>query len=74
MQQCQLIFTQFLLPCFDPNEWCMKNGLHSGGLNPRPLVMSYLPKQLDLLLALYNNTCYCFSKQKLDQIDGKLLT
>ena len=22
---------------FDPNEWCLKNGLHSGGLNPGPL-------------------------------------
>ncbi len=22
---------------FDPNEWCLKNGLFSGGLNPRPL-------------------------------------
>jgi len=30
----RLISTQFLLPYF---EWCMKNGLHSGGLNPRPL-------------------------------------
>ncbi len=33
----QLISTQFLLPCIDPNEWCIKNGLRSGGLNPRPL-------------------------------------
>ncbi len=24
-------------PWFDPKEWCMKNGLHSGGLNPGPL-------------------------------------
>jgi hypothetical protein len=22
---------------FEPNEWCLKNGLHSGGLNPGPL-------------------------------------
>jgi hypothetical protein len=27
----KLISTQFLLPCFKQNEWCMKNGLHSGG-------------------------------------------
>jgi hypothetical protein len=33
----RLISTQYLLPCFDPNEWCMKNGLHSGGLNSQPL-------------------------------------
>jgi hypothetical protein len=26
-----------LLQVFDPNEWCLKNGLLSGGLNPRPL-------------------------------------
>ncbi len=37
----RLISTQFLLPCFDPNEWCMKNGLHSGGLNPRPVLVSF---------------------------------
>jgi hypothetical protein len=22
---------------FDPNEWCLMNGLLSGGLNPQPL-------------------------------------
>jgi hypothetical protein len=26
-----------LFPWFDPNEWCMKNGLLSRGLNPGPL-------------------------------------
>jgi len=26
-----------LLQAIDPNEWCLKNGLLSGGLNPRPL-------------------------------------
>jgi hypothetical protein len=36
MQQCQVnISTLFLLQAFfDPNEWCLKNGLLSGGLNP----------------------------------------
>ncbi len=29
-------FSQFFVPSFDPNEWCLKNGLHSGGLNPGP--------------------------------------
>ncbi len=24
-------------PSFDPNEWCLKNGLYSGSLNPGPL-------------------------------------
>ncbi len=26
-----------MLQAFDPNEWCLKNGLLSGGLNPWPL-------------------------------------
>ena len=26
-----------MLQAFDPNEWCLKNGLLGGGLNPRPL-------------------------------------
>ena len=26
-----------IVPSFDPNEWCLKNGLHSWGLNPGPL-------------------------------------
>ncbi len=33
----RLISTQFLLQAFDPNEWCLKNGLFNGGLNPQPL-------------------------------------
>jgi hypothetical protein len=37
MQQCQSrVFPQFLLDSFDPNEWCLKNGPHSWGLNPGP--------------------------------------
>jgi hypothetical protein len=30
----RLISTQFLLQAFDPNEWCLKNGLLSGGFEP----------------------------------------
>ena len=42
MQQCQVrVFPQFFVPSFDPNEWCLKNGLHSGGLNPGPLGREY---------------------------------
>jgi hypothetical protein len=38
MQQCQVrVFPQIFVPSFDPNEWCLKNGLRSGGLNPGPL-------------------------------------
>jgi hypothetical protein len=37
MQQCQVNFHLIFAPGFDPDEWCLKNGLLSGGLNPRPL-------------------------------------
>jgi hypothetical protein len=30
-------FSTIFVPSFDPNEWCLKNGLHSGALNPGPL-------------------------------------
>jgi hypothetical protein len=33
----RLEFSTIFVPSFDPNEWCLKNGLHSGGLNLRPL-------------------------------------
>jgi hypothetical protein len=35
MQQCQVRVFHNL--SFYPNEWCLKNGLHSGGVNPGPL-------------------------------------
>ncbi len=39
----RLEFSTIFVPSFDPNEWCLKNGLHSGGLNPGPLSLSLLP-------------------------------
>jgi hypothetical protein len=33
----RLEFSTIIVPSFDPNEWCLKNGLNSGGLNPGPL-------------------------------------
>jgi hypothetical protein len=33
----RLEFSTIFVPSFDPNEWCLKNGLHSGGLNSGPL-------------------------------------
>jgi hypothetical protein len=33
----RLEFSTIFVPSFDPNKWCLKNGLHSGGLNPGPL-------------------------------------
>ncbi len=31
----RLEFFHIFVPSFDPNEWCLKNGLHSGGLTSR---------------------------------------
>ncbi len=33
----RLEFSTIFVPSCDPNEWCLKNGLHSGGLNSGPL-------------------------------------
>ena len=43
-------FSTIFVPSFDPNEWCLKNGLHSGGLNPGPLSheSSALTTKLDI--------------------------
>jgi hypothetical protein len=30
----RLEFSTIFVPSFDPNEWCLKNGFHSEGLNP----------------------------------------
>jgi hypothetical protein len=54
----RLISNQFLLQVFDPNEWCLKNGLLSGGLNPRPLshessALTTRPGALKLLILVY---------------------
>jgi hypothetical protein len=35
--KARLEFSTIFVPSFDPNEWCLKNGLRSGGLNPGPL-------------------------------------
>ena len=47
----RLEFSTIFVPSIDPNEWCLKNGLHSGGLNPGPLVhkSSALTTRLRLL-------------------------
>ena len=45
----RLEFSTIIVPSFDPNEWCLKNGLHSGGLNPGPLGHESSALPLDLL-------------------------
>jgi hypothetical protein len=34
MQQCQVRVFHNFCSSYDPNEWCLKNGLNSGGLSP----------------------------------------
>jgi hypothetical protein len=42
MQQCKVkVFPQTFVPSFDPNEWCLKNGPHSGGSNSQPFSYEY---------------------------------
>ncbi len=47
--------------CFDPNEWCLKNGLQSGGLNSGPLCheSSALTTRPQLLVLEY-----CYKRKK----------
>ncbi len=74
----RLIFTWFLIQAFDPNEWGLKNGFHSWGLNPGPLghessALTTRPRllaKLKLSLAweeLYiNMSCLYFKVKTLD--------
>jgi len=36
-KNARLEFSTIFISSFDPNEWCLKNGRHGGGLNPGPL-------------------------------------
>jgi hypothetical protein len=54
----RLEFSTIFVPSFDPNEWCLKNGLHSGGLNPRPCpeysAITTRPRLLTILWLSYS--------------------
>jgi hypothetical protein len=56
--------TNFFVPSFDPIEWCLKNGLHSGGSNSQPFSheSSALTTRPRLLAFKINKVCYvqCF--------------
>jgi hypothetical protein len=59
INNARLISNQFLLQVFDPNEWCLKNGLLSGGLSPRPFshessALTTRPQLLALLRPFIN--------------------
>ncbi len=49
MQQCQVNFHLIFAPGFDPNEWCLKNGLLSGGFEPTTFQSSALTTRPRLL-------------------------
>ncbi len=54
----RLEFSTIFVPSIDPNEWCLKNGLHSGGLNPGPLghessALTTRPRLLALMVYFY---------------------
>ncbi len=58
----RLEFSTIFVPSFDPNEWCLKNGLHSGGLNPGPLghessALTTRPRLLTLNWPLLTGGC-----------------
>ncbi len=58
----RLEFSTIFVPSFDPNEWCLKNGLHSVGLNPGPLghESSALTTRPWLLAKVLNNCFFSF--------------
>ena len=58
----RLEFSTIFVPSFDPNEWCLKNGLHSGGLNPGPLGLesSALTTRPRLLALSCDILCYSY--------------
>jgi hypothetical protein len=51
------------VPNFDPNEWCLKNGLRSGCLNPGPLghESSALTTRPRLLASISLSSILCLS-------------
>ncbi len=77
MQQLELEFSTNYIPGFDPNEWCMKNGLHSGGLNPGPLghessVLSTRPWLLGYRLKLMLEITYFINPSLFAILDLRL--
>ncbi len=59
----RLEFSTIFVSSYDPNEWCLKNGLHSGGLSPGPFghESSALTTRPPLLTYFYTVTLYDFT-------------
>jgi hypothetical protein len=60
----RLEFSTIFVTSLDPNEWCLKNCLHSGGLNPGPLghessALTTRPRLLANLLFIYPTLSVC---------------
>ncbi len=52
-------FPTNFVPSFNPIEWCLKNGLHSGGTNPQPFSYEYSALTTrPWLLAIENQTFF----------------
>ncbi len=56
----RLEFSTIFVPSFDPNEWCLKNGLHSGGLNLGPLCHESSALTTRPRLLALANLFFCF--------------
>ncbi len=69
----RLEFSTIFVPSFDPNEWCLKNGLHSGCLNPGPLslessALTTRPRLLALRWLCLINSYFDFKNGQLSNI------
>jgi hypothetical protein len=57
------------VPSFDPNEWCLKNGPNSGGLNSGPLghessALTTRPRLLAISPCVFSNAQIKLLEQK----------
>ena len=62
MQQCQVrVLPQIFVLSFDPNEWCLKNGLHSGGSNLQPISYEFSALTTRPRLLAFNTSVVLFN-------------
>ena len=67
-KNARLEFSTIFVPGFDPNEWCLKNSLHSGGLNPGPLGLE--SSALTTRPRLLASKMFCFQSLVLNHGEG----
>jgi hypothetical protein len=73
-------FSTIFVTSFDPNEWCLKNGLHSGGLHPGPLghesfALTTRPRLIALALVYYRQPVVLadFKTIPIEAVTGQIL-